>query len=115
VTPLWLHAYSGRESGLMVIGDPDSMRALGRQLLDGRPIDGVTAQGWPTQIARPTVVGPYGDVHGFQLSFHLKGDRALQEVVPIPRRAFRLPLIALFSVCTAVGAYTIVTWLIHVL
>jgi hypothetical protein len=106
VTPLWLHAYSGRETGLMVIGDLDSMRALGQQLLEGMPIDGVTAQGWPPQIACPTVVGPYGDVRNFRLSFHLRGNRPLEEVVPIPRRAFRLQLIEAFGVCAIVGAAT---------
>jgi hypothetical protein len=115
VTPLWLHAYSGRETGLMVIGDIESMQALGRQLLEGRPFNGASAPGWPPQIARPTVVGPYGDVRDFRLSFHLKGDRPLEEIVPIPRRGFRLPLLAALGICAVIGAATIAEWIVHVL
>ena len=33
VSNLKLHAYSGRENGLMVVGDVDALKALGAQLL----------------------------------------------------------------------------------
>jgi hypothetical protein len=115
MAPLWLHAYSGRENGLMVIGDRDAMQALGRQLLDEKFTNELTASGWPPQIACPAVVGPYGDVHDFKLSFHIKGDRELEEIVPIRRRVLRLPMIVGFSVCAIVGAATIGRWIVHVL
>ena len=32
--PFWLHAYSGRENGLMVVGDLAALRELGQRLVD---------------------------------------------------------------------------------
>ena len=72
--PLWLHVYSGRENGLMIVGDHATLKRLGQQLQAAAPLNEPVARGWPPVVARPQVVGPYKDLRGFGLSFHLKGD-----------------------------------------
>ena len=115
MAPLWLHAYSGRENGLMVIGDHESLQALGRQLLDAKPGGAVAVPGWPQQVASPLVVGPYGDIRNFRLSFHIKGDSVLEEMVPIPRRALRFPVLIVVAILALVGVLTILQWIASVL
>jgi hypothetical protein len=91
--PLWLHAYSGKEQGLMIIGTPASMKALGQELLRASDDTGLQpADGWPRSIAAPEIVGPYKDIRGFSLSFHLKGTAPLETVAPLQRRTLWLPL-----------------------
>jgi hypothetical protein len=49
---LWLHAYSGRENGLMIIGTPESMKDLAQQLLKACNQESVTeTTPWPPAIA----------------------------------------------------------------
>ena len=108
-SPLWLHAYSGRENGLMIVGDDAALKALGRQLQAGVPLDERTAPGWPPVVARPEVIGPYKDLRKFKLSFHVKGDSPVESLLPLRRRALRIPIYLLIAVCAITGAVTI--WL----
>jgi hypothetical protein len=106
-SPLWLHAYSGRENGLMIVGDGAALEALGRQLQAAVPLDERTAPGWPPVVARPEVIGPYKDLRSFKLSFHVKGDSAVESLLPLRRRALRIPIYLLIAVCAITGAVTI--------
>jgi hypothetical protein len=110
--PLWLHAYSGRENGLMVVGNRPSFKALGQQLVaaaDAEPAP-PSAQGWPIEIAHPEVVGPYKDIPSFSLSFHLAGPSPAAEILPLRRRGLPTPLFIAVAVCAAVGLFTIGRW-----
>jgi hypothetical protein len=106
-SPLWLHAYSGRENGLMIVGDAAALEALGRQLQAAVPLDERTAPGWPRVVARPEVLGPYKDLRGFKLSFHIKGDSPVESLLPLRRRALRVPVLLLIAACAITGAVTI--------
>jgi hypothetical protein len=110
---LWLHAYSGRENGLMVIGDRDALEALGRQLQSAVPSEARVAPGWPLQVASPSVVGPYKDVRDFRLSFHIKGDSPVEELLPLRRRTWWTPLVIAVAVCAVTGTVTILQALAH--
>src|SRR5579864_4206680 len=90
---LWLHAYSGREHGLMIIGTPASMKDLAQQLLEACNQESVTeAAPWPPVIAKPKVVGPYKDIRHFGLSFHLRTSEPLEKVAPFTRRTLWPPV-----------------------
>ena len=110
----WLHAYAGRENGLMVVGDRPSIRALGEQLVaasdaaDSSPSDQV----WPVEISKPEVAGPYVDVPGFVLSFHLEGAAPAREVLPLCRRHRRAPLRLAVAGCAVIGSITILRWVV---
>ena len=71
-----LHRYRGKENGLMVIGSPSELRALGESLIAAaeyppKPL----VNGWPPAVAKASVTGS----PGFFLSFHLE---ALGETTP---------------------------------
>lgn len=112
--PLWLHAYSGRENGLMVVGNRPSLKALGQQLVAAADVEASSpsAQGWPVKIAHPEVVGPYKDIPDFSLSFHLEGPSPAAEVFPLQRRGLPTPLFVAVAVCAAVGLFTIGRWVV---
>jgi hypothetical protein len=113
-SPLWLHAYSGRENGLMVVGDRSALKSLGQQLVAAAEVETAapSAQNWPVEIAHPDVVGPYKDIHGFALSFHLAGPSQAAEVLPLRRRGMPTPLFIAVAVCAAVGLFTIGRWVV---
>jgi hypothetical protein len=69
--PLWVHAYSGRENGLMVVGDRASLEALGRRLIDAEPVTDRLAlpPGWPPAIAAPAIVGHTATLRDFSFRF----------------------------------------------
>ena len=110
--PLWLHAYSGKENGLMVVGSPSAMRALGQQLVTAADDSTAVTERWPKEIASPSFVGPYRDVPDFQLSFHLKGTAPLDEIAPLRRRNVRAPVFLAVAACTIIGAVTAWRWFI---
>ena len=112
--PLWLHAYSGRENGLMVVGDRSSLKALGQQLVAAADAEAASpsAQSWPVEIAHPEVAGPYKDVPGFALSFHLTGPSPATAILPLRRRGLPTPLFIAVAVCVAVGLFTIGRWVV---
>lgn len=113
---LWLHAYSGREHGLMIIGTPASMKDLAQQLLKACNQEPVTqTTPWPPAIATPSVVGPYKDIRHFGLSFHLHGSEPLEKVAPFTRRTLWTPVFFLVALFAVIGAVTVWRWLISLL
>jgi hypothetical protein len=114
---LWLHAYSGKDNGLMIVGTSDAMRALAQQLLAASDAaTASTSDDWPKEIARPTVIGPYTDVPDYGLSFHLRGSAPLEKVVPHRRRNMWWPIFLAIAALAATGLATIWLWFLgHVL
>lgn len=108
---LWLHAYSGREAGLMVIGTSASLRALGQQLLSATGEQAGGATGWPPSVAEPETMGPYKDVAEFRLSFHVQGDGPPGGGLPLRRHAMPAVFFLAIGACALVGAVTIARWL----
>ncbi len=111
---LWLHAYSGRENGLMIVGTRSSLKALGQQLVaaaDAEPSSSSTAN-WPIEVSHPAVAGPYKDVPDFALSFHLEGSSPASEVLPLRRRNLPAPLFLAVAICAMVGLITIFRWVV---
>lgn len=111
--PLWLHIYSGRENGLMVVGNRDSLKSLGNQLVSAAEAnDAAQSERWPAVVARPEVVGPYNDTIDFKLSFHLEGTAPPVEVLPLCRRTVSLPVLSGVALLAVVGAVSIARWVL---
>jgi|SRR4051812_34061942 hypothetical protein len=116
VPSLWLHAYSGRENGLMIIGTPAALKNLGQRLVEASNPEAITeATSWPRAIVAPDVVGPYKDVSAFGLSFHLQGTEPLEKVAPFTRRTVWSPLFVLVTLFAIVGLVTVWRWLLTLL
>lgn len=111
---LWLHAYSGREHGLMVIGTPNAIKALGETLMTASDSAlGEATDRWPREVAAPVIIGPYKDIPDFSLSFHVQGTAPLSEVAPLTRRSLPTPLFFGVAVCTVIGAVTLIRWVLN--
>lgn len=112
--PLWIHTYSGRENGLMIVGDCPALEALGRQLMEAAPVANADrfVTGWPPKVAAPPIIGAYRDLPGFQLSFHLKGEAPLDTLLPLRRRTLWTPLWLAVALCAVTGAVNIARWLV---
>jgi hypothetical protein len=111
-SPLWLHAYSGRENGLMVVGSAEALKTLGAQLQRAGDHVSKPSKDWPPEVARPLVAGPYKDVPDFQLTFHLVGDASLFTTTSHIRRNIPVPLFLVIAACAVVGAVTIFRWVV---
>lgn len=111
IEPLWLHAYTGRENGLMIVGSPREIRALAQQLLTAADDFVVTNEKWPVQIAAPQTTGPYRDVQGYTLSFHLSETVRLQETLPFGRRNMPAPVTIAIGICAIAGILSIGRWI----
>jgi len=109
---LWLHSYSGRETGLMIVGSASALRALGQDLITAADSPPTSASPFPPQVATPAVTGPFKDRPDFTLSFHLPGSSPLTEVAPLRRQATPTPVFLAVAVCAVVGAITLLRWLV---
>jgi len=111
--PLWLHAYSGKENGLMIVGTSSSLKGLGQQLLAAAESDSKSANTpWPPQVACPAIVGPYKNMPEFKLSFHLQGTSPLESILPIRRSGMPTLFVVAVAICAIVGVFTIVRWFV---
>jgi len=64
-----IHAFSGKERGLMVIGTAVDLRQLGQRLIDEcRDAPDTEAVDWPRHVAE----APVSNATHFSLSFHLE-------------------------------------------
>lgn len=107
--PLQLRAYSGRENGLMVIGSPAALHLLGGQLLDvGR--FSFQKGGWPPEVSRPVVLGPYVDAPDFQLSFHVAAKPPVEKPLPLVRHRPHPAVVVCTLALALVGLVSIVRW-----
>jgi len=112
VQNLQLHAYSGRENGLMVVGDEVALKELGEQLLAVDATSRHSSSEFPPLVAKPGTNGPYKDVDGFQLTFHLDVGQPIKGIGIQSRRNLSPLLLVAVAVCAIVGAATIARWLI---
>ena len=113
-TPLTLHAYGGRENGLMIIGDREALCELGRQLQSPAAEEAESAKlDWPRVVAQPDVTGPYKGVSDYKLTFHVLESKQLPASLISPTRRGPHALIRLTVAALAiVGAATILRWVL---
>lgn len=77
-----LHAYSGKENGLMVIGSGDALATLGQQLQAAASFPSKThSQNWPAEVAVLVAESPYVDRPDFRVSFHIQREPLPKELV----------------------------------
>jgi hypothetical protein len=107
-TPLKLRAYSGREHGLMIIGTPDALRALGARLQSASAASGSE---WPTEVITPTTEGPYADVPDFTLSFHVAPLGGLPTSLRLTRMNIAPLAFLVLGTLSVIGLLTTIRWI----
>jgi hypothetical protein len=110
-TSIHLHAYAGRENGLMVIGSAAALGELGQQLQAVASFEPVVpATNWPREVAVLNCESPYSDRPDYRVSFHV-------QYAPIPptlqRKSRQGPSAVVFLVLlplALVGIVSLVRW-----
>jgi len=107
-----LHAYSGRENGLMIIGDATALGGLVQQLQAALSKQATEATPWPREVVVINAASPYSDRQDFQVSLHLKTGELPEQLVRKSKSA-GASLIALleFTVLSAIGAVSLISLL----
>jgi len=106
-----LFLFTGRESGLMVVGSRSALQALATTLTEslaaapGEP----SPSSWPAQVAVASVErGPFRDSKYWQLSLHLEGAAPAEQVVPLHASGRRWWLDLLIFALAIVGLVSLV-------
>ena len=105
-----LRAYTGKETGLMVIGTANDYRALADQLVQAAETADNPAATFPPLIHTLSAIGPYTDRTDFELSFHLTGPATLEEAMPLTRASLPTWIFLGVAVLSLLGAVTVVRW-----
>jgi hypothetical protein len=105
-----LRAYTGKETGLMVIGTASDYRSFAEQLVHAADTGDSQASSFPPEIYKLPATGPYSDRPDFELSFHLVSSASLESALPLKRASLpTLLLLGVLSLCV-IGAITVVRW-----
>lgn len=67
-----LHAYSGREAGLMIIGDSKALSSLGKRLQRASEVPDEPLGDYPPLVAVISAESPYSDRPDFEVTFHVQ-------------------------------------------
>jgi hypothetical protein len=110
--PLKLRVYAGRENGLMIIGQPESLWELGQRLQAVGEGNAPGQDGWPAEVAVPRTESPYLDVPEFKVSFHTEPPSGLPASLPLRRRNLSPIAFLVLGALAVVGAGTIIRWIV---
>jgi hypothetical protein len=106
-----LHAYGGRENGLMIIGSATALGQLGQQLQAAGNFEPLSSPAnWPREVAVLNCESPYQDRPDYRVSFHVQ-----QQPLPaeLQRKYRQSPSVGVFLVLlplALVGAVSLVRW-----
>jgi hypothetical protein len=113
-SPLRLHAETGKDWGLSVVGTRSELLSLARALERAAlNTSEVPTSDFPTQILSPDVLSPYSDRQHFYLSFCVEGSRPSASVLTRTRSAPPIAILLGLSVLALVGVAAIVAWAWH--
>ncbi len=110
-TNIHLHAYAGRENGLMIICSVAALGELGQQLQAVASFEPVaSATNWPREVAVLNCESPYQDRPDYRVSFHVQHE-------PLPatlqRKSRQAPSTVAFLVVlplALIGIVSLVRW-----
>lgn len=99
----------------MVVGDAAALKSLGQQLIlaSESNADSGSDKQWPVLVASPEVLGPYQDVRGFSLSFHLGNASWCQKSLPASRRSIPAALLVPLTVFSVIGLISVSRWVLE--
>ena len=111
---LRLHAYGGRENGLMIIGTEAALVQLAQELQRAasfqHPPD---SAGWPRPVVTVNAASPYIDAPDFRLTFHVQREPLSETLLAPSRRGPPVPLVLAAIGLAGVGAVQVIAWLLR--
>jgi hypothetical protein len=109
---LHVHVYSGRENGLMLIGDAEALNALGKELQAAGALESSeSTDNWPRQVAVVSRSSPYSDRQDYQVSVHLQTSPLPEALLKKPRSGLSTSAFLAIAVLAVVGAISLPIWL----
>jgi hypothetical protein len=107
-----IHAYAGRENGLMIIGEREALRKLGKELLEPAVEEESTAEDeWPKQVAILNSASPYADRPDYQVSIHLQTAALPASLLKKARSGTSTAIFLGICFLSLVGAVSLPVWL----
>jgi hypothetical protein len=109
---LHLYAYSGRENGLMLIGDAEALEKLGQEILASTAAHpSSSGDNWPRQIAVLNKSSPYVDCQDYQVSIHLQTSPLPQTLIRKCSRGVSTGAFWAITFLALAGAISLPLWL----
>jgi hypothetical protein len=109
-TKIHLHAYAGRENGLMIIGSAAALSELGQQLQFAANVDPVAPADWPHEVAVLNSESPYLDHPEYRVSFHVQDGPLPATLQRKPRQGPSTPVFLALAFLALVGSVSLVRW-----
>jgi hypothetical protein len=110
-TSIHLHAYAGRENGLMIIGSATALGELGQQLQAVASFEPLTAPtNWPHEVAVLNCDSPYQDRPDYRVSFHVQHEPLPASLLRKSRQAPSAVAFLIVLPLALVGIVSLVRW-----
>jgi hypothetical protein len=110
-TSIHLHAYAGRENGLMVIGSAAALGELGQKLQAAASFKPVaSAANWPSEVAVLDCESPYQDRPDYRVSFHVQHEPLPATLQRKSRQAPSTVALLVVLFLALVGILSLVRW-----
>jgi hypothetical protein len=109
--PMHIHAYTGREAGIMIIGTREELTEFASDLqrslaLEPKP----PAPGWPSRLLSVNGVSPFVD-KDYPISFHIRTEPIPETLQRRIRHAPSTPVFLGIAALAFVGLVSLPVWL----
>ena len=108
---LHIHAYSGRESGIMIIGTKEELEQFAVDLqrsIENTPES--TTPGWPNEVLAVAGESPFSD-RKYPITFHVRIEPLPPSLKMRPRHAPSAPVFLGIAFFSLVGLVSVAKWL----
>jgi hypothetical protein len=110
-TTIHLHAYAGRENGLMIIGSTAALRELGQELQGVANFESpASPANWPREVAVLNGESPYLDRPDYRVSFHVQHEPLPAALRRKSRQGLSTVVVVAVVLLALVGVVSLVQW-----
>jgi len=107
---LHIHAYTGRESGIMIIGTKDELGQFAVDLQQSLEIEPKsTTPGWPYEVLVVSGESPFSE-RDYPISFHVRTEPLTAELKKRPRYGPSAPVFIGIAFLALVGLVSLPMW-----
>ena len=107
---LHIHAYTGRENGIMIIGTKDELRQFAVDLQESLEIEPKsTTPGWPQEVLVVSGESPFSD-RDYPITFHVRTEPLAAILKKRPRYEPSAPVFLGISFLALAGLVSLLRW-----
>ena len=114
-SPVKVFTYSGRESGVMIVGSKEALGELASKLNAGlNPAPENGEKQWPQEIVDAEIsIGPYQESKDWYLSFHIEGSEPAEKQVPLLPGTIPLKFALVIGGFAILGVISLARWVLN--